>query len=229
MESTSSKFRSNGNYIAFFDLDQTITRGISGKALALAGYRKGLLTTRDLMHAIWLSLVFRLNIIDPRKIIDMMLTWVKGLPVDTLDALCHHVTRETLLPLVYSEAKAEIEYHKTKNARIVILSSSLTAICREIAENLGIDDIICTEPEAKDGFLTGRPVGKMCFFEEKAIRLKSYCEDFLIDPSAAWYYGDSISDLPALECVGHPVCINPDTKLSLKASGRNWKILRWGN
>jgi HAD superfamily hydrolase (TIGR01490 family) len=228
METTFSKDRNAPkNYIAFFDLDQTIANSISGKALARGAFRKGLLTHWDLVNAIILSLVFRLKLKDPLKIIDDMIGWVKGIPEESMSELCTEVFHEVLLPSVYKEAIAEIEFHKANNAKTVILSSSLTTVCQEMARHLNIDDIICSELEVKNGYLTGRPLGHLCFGKEKAIRLKSYCEKNNISPSDTWFYGDSISDFPALDVVGNPVCVNPDKKLKKTAQKRGWKILSW--
>lgn len=215
------------NYIAFFDLDQTITKAISGKALAREAHRKGLMTRYDLVNALYLSLVFKLKLKDPLNIIDDMVSWVEGIPEKTMGDLCLEVFRNVLLPSVYVEARSEIESHKAKNAKIVILSSALTPVCQEMAKNLSIDDIICSDLEVKNGYLAGRPRGHLCFGEEKAIRLIEYCEKNNSLPSNAWYYGDSISDLPALSSVGNPVCVNPDNKLKKTAIKKGWKILCW--
>jgi HAD superfamily hydrolase (TIGR01490 family) len=230
METTFSKDRNiTFNYIAFFDLDQTITKSISGRALARRAYQKGFMTHWDLLNAIFLSFVFRFKLKDPLKIIDNMVSWVKGIPENIMVDLCYEVFHQVLLPSVYKEARAEIAYHKTNNARVVLLSSALTAICQEMAANLGIDDIICSELEVKNGYLTGRPVGHLCFGDEKAVRLMAYCDKNIYSASDAWYYGDSISDLTALKAVGNPVCVNPDKKLKKEALKRVWKILTWEN
>ena len=83
-----------------------------------------------------LSLAFRLKLKDPLKIIDDMVSWVKGIPEKTIIDLCTEVVNEVLFPSVYKEAIAEIEFHKAKNAKVVILSSALTPICKEMAKNL---------------------------------------------------------------------------------------------
>jgi hypothetical protein len=81
METISLKDRADPkNYIVFFDLDQTITKSISGKELAKGAFRKGLLTHWDLVKAIVLSLLFRFNLKGQLKIIDDMVSWVKGIP-----------------------------------------------------------------------------------------------------------------------------------------------------
>jgi HAD superfamily hydrolase (TIGR01490 family) len=230
METTSSEKRNKTeSYIAFFDLDETITKAISGRALATAGYKNGLFSLWDFINAIFLSQVFRLKFIDPYKIVARMVRWVKGMAEDTMEDLCSDVCRDVLLPSVYKDAINEIEFHKSKNARVVILSSALKKICIDIARSLNIDDIICSELEVSDGYLTGRPIGRLCFGEEKAIRLLAYCEKYNKTTSESWYYGDSMADLPALSKVGHPVCVNPDARLRKAAKTREWKILKWEN
>jgi HAD superfamily hydrolase (TIGR01490 family) len=228
METTSSRDRNHKySYLAFFDLDQTIANSISGRTLVKAAYKKGLLTGLDLMNALILSLQFRLKFKDPLKIIDSMVRWSEGIPEKTMVDLCSDVFRQVLVPSVYKEARFEIETHKAKNAKVIILSSSLTTVCQEMAKYLGMDDSICTELEVRNGYLTGHPVGHLCFGEEKAQRLKGYCEKNNFSTFDAWYYADSISDLPALSSVGNPICVNPDNKLKKTAIRRGWKIVSW--
>src|SRR5450759_169403 len=206
METISSKdSNTDKNYIAFFDLDATITKAISGNALARVAFKKGLMTGTALAHGIYLSLVYKLKLKDPLKIIDSMVTWVEGISEKTMADLCSEVFREVLLPSVYEQARLEIKTHKEKNAKVVILSSALTPICQQMAKNLMMDDIICSDLEVNNGYLTGRPRGRLCFGDEKADRLKEYCEKNNTETSDAWYYGDSISDLAALNSVGNPV------------------------
>ena len=161
----------------------------------------------DLINAIYLSLVYKLKLKDPLKIIDDMVGWVEGLPEKTMVDLCSEVSRKVLLPSVYQAARSEIKIHKEKNAKVVILSSALTPLCQEAAKDLEMDDIICSDLEVKNGYYTGCSHGRLCFGEEKAARLMEYCEKNNSTPGDAWYYSDSISDLPVLNAVGHPVCI----------------------
>ncbi len=224
-EATVSEF----SYFVFFDIDRTITRVISGKALAVKAYKRKLMSRTDLLKAVFISLAYRLNLKDPVKIIDDMVSWVKGLPERTMAELCTDVFREDLLQSINAEARDEIKKHKGKNAKLIILSSSLIPVCREVADNLGMDDFICSCLETENGFLTGRSVGPLCFGEEKAVRLIEYCKKHNTRLSDAWYYGDSFSDIYALSAVGNPVCVNPDRRLRKAAIKRNWKIVLWNS
>lgn len=228
MENTSSDDTARSPaYLVFFDLDRTITGAISGKVMAEEGFRKGLLSSGKLINAIFISTAFRLKILDPHKVAGKMVDWVRGIKEERMNELCKEVSHSILIPSIYKEAIKEIEFHRDKNARIIILSSAVRAICSELAMHLGIDDIQCTELEAIGGILTGRTVGSLCFGEEKAVRLLSYCKQYNSNPSDVWYYGDSGSDIPALMLAGHAVCVNPDLKLRRTGHKYNWKIVSW--
>jgi HAD superfamily hydrolase (TIGR01490 family) len=223
----SNEMDAPNEYIVFFDLDKTLANSISGKSLAIAAYRKGLLSPWKILNALLLSVEFRFNLRDQLSIIDDMVSWVKGIPEKSIEDLCTEVFNKEIFPSVFKEAIAEIKLHRSRNAKVVILSSALTPVCRQMSENLNIDDIICSELEVKNGFMTGRPKGHLCFGEEKAVRLKMYCDKYKFSLEESWYYGDSISDLPALCVAGNPICVNPDNRLKKVAERRGWKILRW--
>lgn len=224
----SSEYKNQENsYVAFFDLDRTIIKAVSGRALANRAFKKGLMNISDMAIALYLGLAYRIGIADPVIIMRRMVRWVKGLPEQELKDLCSEVLSEDLLPTVHPEVLDELKMHRARNAGMVILSSSLEQICRGVADHLKIDEIICSRLEVINGLLTGVPEGNLCYGKEKLIRLNEYCEKNNNKIEDSWYYGDSISDLPALEAVGHPVCVNPDRQLMKKAAAKGWKIYRW--
>ncbi len=208
-------------------MDRTITKAVSGNVLALTAYRKGLMSNSDMLYALWLLLGYKLSVKDPQKIIYEMAGWVQGIPEKTLNDLSVEITHNTLLPAVYPDAISEIRMHSENKARTVILSSSPSPVCHEMAKSLGIDDIVCSELEVTDGYLTGRSLRPLCYGQEKVTRMREYCEINNTTPDKCWYYGDSIADFPALSIAGFPVCINPDKKLLKQAKSKNWKIYSW--
>lgn len=215
------------DYYAFFDLDHTITASVSGKELVLAANKKGFMSRFDLIHALSLSMGYRMKLIKPATAIARMGKWVEGLPAAILEDLSSEIFSQVLVPSIYPQVSEELTFHRERNAGIVILSSTINPLCRMMARHLGIDDTLCSDMEDSEGILTGHTIGDFCFGEEKAIRLKSYCEKNNSSPEDAWYYGDSMDDLPVLKIVGNPVCINPEKKLSKIAVKNGWKIYFW--
>jgi HAD superfamily hydrolase (TIGR01490 family) len=181
----------------------------------------------DLIKGIFLSLLYKLNLKDPVKIIGTMVSWVKGASESALKELSSEVFNANILKSVYPEVHSEIKFHQNEGAGIVILSSTILPVCQNLADYLGIDDMICSKLEVVNGIYSGRLVGPPCFGKEKVNRLTEYCNENNINPKDSWYYGDDISDLNILSAVGNPVCVNPDKKLKKAATRRGWKILQW--
>jgi HAD superfamily hydrolase (TIGR01490 family) len=228
MEITSS-VKSDGTkgYVVFFDLDRTITKAISGSELVKGALKRKLLTKGDFVNALFMSLLYKFNLMDPVKIVNKMVTWTKGMSEDDMDKLCSEVYSDILLPSVFDDARAEINEHKKRGDKVIILSSALQPICERAAKDLGMDDILCSTLETKDGYLTGLPVGFLCFDVQKEVRLREYCERNGIPLTDTWYYGDSVSDLYALNTVTHPVCVNPEKRLLKIAQKKGWRVEYW--
>jgi len=62
---------------------------------------------------------------------------------------------------------------------------------------------------------------------EKVNASKELAEEYGFDLSRSFAYGDSITDLPLLAKVEHPVAVNPDIRLNLHAKKMGWKRVKW--
>jgi HAD superfamily hydrolase (TIGR01490 family) len=226
MGNTTSKFKKPSvKYIAFFDLDRTVISENSGKVLIKYAYKKGLISRRYVLWGMYLSFLYRFGLKNPVSIIRTIAKWLNGTKESELNELSNEIFITHLKKSIRPEIEEKINHHKNCGALAVILSSSVMPVCRVIADHLKMDDIICTVLETKNGIFTGHPGGAFCFNEEKVRRLTDYCEKNNTTPALAWYYGDSIDDLPALSLVGNPVCVNPDKTLLKIASERGWEII----
>ena len=212
-------------YVAFFDIDNTILSINSGSALVREAYKIGLMSTSDLLNAIYLSWLYKFHLRDTDLIVSGMGRWLKGHTVDEVNLLSEHVVNKHLVNAIRPEIYSEIKFHKENNAEVVILSSVIIQICRQLSSYLGMDNIICTVMKVEDGVFTGSPENNFCIGDEKRLRLMQYCEMRNYFLSEAFYYGDSISDLTALKAVGNPVCVQPDRKLSRIAHEKGWRNL----
>jgi len=215
------------SYVAFFDLDKTILNINSGSVLVREGHKAGLISTRDYLNAILLSLQYKFHLRDTNKIIAGMGKWLCGKSHIEVESFSELIVSNFLIGSIRPEILSEIKMHKENNAGLVILSSALIGICKPIEKYLGFDALICTSMEVLNGIYTGQPVGKYCFEDEKGVRLKDYCDLMNYDINSAYYYGDSIADLQALNLVGNPVCISPDKKLNRIALEKGWEIRYW--
>ena len=142
-------------YIAFYDLDRTILTGNSATSLVEEARKRGIMTGQQFRHALYLSLLYKLDWWDPARIITRMLSWLKGLPESSVRQLCREVFDQTLRETIRPEILKEMEKHRKKDGANVLLSSATSLICEPAAIHLGLDDVICTQLAAIDGILTG--------------------------------------------------------------------------
>lgn len=227
MAITSSQIKTDNNYIVFFDLDHTLTSNVSGKVLAAEAFRRNLLPPSTLIRALFLNSFYKLRLLDPVAVMYEMIRWMKGLPEEILNKFCENLVYRSILPSLFPDAVSEIKKHKDAGALTVILSSSIRPVCSVVSRALGTDDTVCTELEISGGHYTGNPDGNFCYGNEKAEKMRLYCEKNNKSLQSAWYYGDSLSDIPVFRLAGNPVCINPGGKLKKMAEAEGWAIKYW--
>ena len=77
------------------------------------------------------------------------------------------------------------------------------------------------------GFYSGNTRGVLTYREGKVIRLREWAEAEGESLEGAYFYSDSINDLPLLEQVAHPHVVNPDPLLREQAEAKGWPQLSW--
>jgi len=58
----------------------------------------------------------------------------------------------------------------------------------------------------------------------KADAIRRLAAEWRVDLDRCYGYSDSVTDLPMLEAVGHPVAVNPDRSLRETAAERGWPV-----
>jgi len=212
-------------HIAFYDLDHTILDGNSATHLVQEAHKRGVMSEKQYRHAVWLSVLYKLNIGDPTRMINRMLSWLKGLKEESIMQLSREIFEEHIKETIRPPVVETIREHRKKGRAVVLLSSASTPICQPVSRHLGLDDIICTRLESENGILTGRTSGKLVYAAEKKVRMLDYCRKKECDPMDAWYYGDSYTDKFVMEAVGNPVAVSPDMRLLKIARRKHWPIL----
>jgi len=135
---------------------------------------------------------------------------------------------ERIRPMIGEPARALVRKHQAAGDLCAIITATNSFVTRPIAGEFGIQHLIATEPESKDGRFTGRVAGVPCFREGKIVRLDAWLEGRgkrLADFAESTLYSDSHNDLPLLERVTRPVAVDPDDKLAAKAKERSWAVI----
>jgi HAD superfamily hydrolase (TIGR01490 family) len=211
---------------AFFDLDKTIISRSSSLALSRPMYRAGMVTRGQLVRGAYAQLVYALVGADERKmerLKDGMLQLTKGWDRHEVERLVREVLIEVIDPYVYQEALDLMALHRAEGRQIYIVSSSPEEVVRPLAGHFGVSGVIATRARIVDRRYTGE-LEFYAYGEAKADAVRSLAERIGIDLAGSYAYTDSITDLPMLEAIGHPVAVNPDRDLRREAETRGWDI-----
>jgi phosphoserine phosphatase len=146
--------------------------------------------------------------------------------VEQVRQIINETLQELINPYVYAEAAALIGEHRAAGRDVVVVSTSGEEMVRPIAEQLGIEDVIATQMVVADGRYTGE-VAYYAAGPTKAEAAQAMAEKRGYDLADCYAYSDSISDVPLLECVGHPTAVNADRALRRVATERGWQMLEF--
>lgn len=215
------------SYIAFYDLDHTLISSSSGTLIVRDLYKRDMISIVSLINGMFLSFLYRLGIIDTQALVTKWAYRLKGMEAATLEHYSETFFEETVKHYIYPQALESMYMHKAKGATIVLLSASLDFICKPVMKNLHFDDVLCTELEVNNGHYTGVLKGNYCYGKEKLKRALEYCTLHNCEITTAYYYADSVADIPVLEAVGFPQCVNPKPALLRLARSKGWTVHKW--
>jgi HAD superfamily hydrolase (TIGR01490 family) len=215
---------------AFFDLDKTLMAGSSGMQFARIATRHGIVGRRQLMSWAVEHLRYRLRgTTDERtaEVLRVARELIAGVPVRTVERMNPEVMA-AILPRIYPQMLEEVYAHQDAGRATFIVSAAGNGVVEPLAGVLGMDGGIGTSYEVdNDGAFTGRFDGPFVYGRGKVEAMESFAADHGIDLAASYAYSDSLSDLPMLRAVGHPVAVNPDPALAEIAGEEGWEMMRF--
>jgi HAD superfamily hydrolase (TIGR01490 family) len=219
-----------GSAAAFFDLDRTLMEGSSAFQFGRAAYKAGLLSRRQLVSDAWANVRFRLRGStdeDTHALRDRISVSLAGTRVRDMQRLGPDVLAR-ILPRIYPQMLALAYEHQDAGRRVYIATAASQELAAVLARVLSLDGGIGSEfSEVQGGIFTGEPTGLFIYGEGKAEAIERLAASEGIDLRESYGYSDSVSDLPMLRAVGHPVVVNPDAQLAAIARSEGWQILRF--
>ena len=201
--------------IAFFDFDDTLCRGDSILPYLLYSVRRGIAPWRQVFHALWGYLRWRVNPASATNAKNLTLSYIAGHTQAELDALGRDFFKEQLLPRFFPQGLQELARLKAEGFRIIVVTASADVYMRLLPEFMPVDHVIATRCALDAaGRYTG-VVEENCKGEEKPRRIRAWLEAQGMTPDwpACRAYGDSLSDAPMLALTGHPVLVDPKKAL----------------
>lgn len=133
--------------------------------------------------------------------------------------------RTRIDPIILPAARELLDRHRRDGHTLLIITATNRFITGPIAQRLGVEHLIATEPEFAHGRYTGEVVGVPSYREGKVERLGHWLREHDADLTESWFYSDSHNDLALLAQVTHPVAVDPDPPLAETAQARGWPII----
>lgn len=217
-----------GRKAALFDMDRTLVRVDTASLYTRYQRDRGEANWRRGLQVAWWVLQYRLGVIDATHVASRALSWFQGVREEQLIASSGDWFKSYVVPHVCARGRDAVARHRAAGDVVVIVTGSTPYAALPLARELGIEHVVCTRLEVDaQGCLTGGYVHPMCYGSGKidlALRVAEQ-EGFNLEEST--FYSDSITDLPLLERVAHPVAVNPDARLRRIAQRRGWPIELW--
>lgn len=212
--------------LAIFDLDNTLLNGDSDHAWGEYLVEKGIVDADIYKQANDQFLkdyqTGQLNILE---YLEFALSPLANNDIETLNTWRKDFLEQKIKPMMLPKAFALLEKHKKQGDFLLIITATNRFVTELIAEELGVDDLIATEPEISNENYTGRVSGTPSFQEGKITRLHEWLKGTQHQLEGAYFYSDSHNDIPLLELVDFPVAVDPDELLRQKSEQHEWPIM----
>ena len=212
--------------LAIFDLDNTLIAGDSDHAWGQFLADKGIVDAEEYRKA---NDQFYQDYLDGKldmtRYLEFSLAPLAAHPMKNLLQWREQFISERIKPLMLDKAQALVSSHKDQGHFILIITATNRFVTEPIAEHLGVDHLIATDPEIIDNKYTGAISGVPSFKEGKVTRLNSWLKEQDYDLNGSYFYSDSHNDIPLLDIVETPIAVDPDATLESHAKENNWKIM----
>ena len=185
--------------IAFFDFDGTVTKKdtflhfiffVKGKFYSLLG----------ITVLLPVFILYKIRLISNEKAKELVFSFFfKGIKESFLKKKGQQFVN-IINKMLRSEAIEKINWHKSQNHKIFIVTASSNIWVEEWCKQNNLN-LISTMYKIEDDFITGKILGKNCHGNEKVNRINAECN--LSEYIDIYAYGDTKGDLPMLRIANH--------------------------
>ncbi len=215
---------------AFFDFDGTVISGYSATAFIQEQVKRGTLSVRELVELFGAMAAFGMGNMGFSAMMIATSQFLRGIREDAYINFGRELFESHIARLIYPESRALVQAHLKKGHTVAIISSATPYQVEPAAQDLGIDNVLCTRLEVDDkGNFTGAVIQPTCFGQGKVTAAESLAEQYGVDLDKSFFYSDSDDDIQLLERVGNPRPLNPNSRLMMIADRRGWPVRRFGS
>ncbi len=211
---------------AFFDFDNTLLAGDSGKIGVKYLFERKEISLFFVLKVIMANELFKRRLITSKQMVGYVMKLYHGRALHEFEEGVVEFYQTLIKPSLSYKMLEKLEYHRNQGHRLVLLSASIRYMLTHVYNDLNFDDLLCTDLEVgSNGLLTGKAQGKICQGQAKAEAAIKLAKEQNIDLKNSYAYGDHHSDISILSLVGNPTAVGPTSKLRQHAKENNWPII----
>jgi putative phosphoserine phosphatase / 1-acylglycerol-3-phosphate O-acyltransferase len=212
---------------AFFDFDGTLIQGYSAGALIAHRARNFELGPDEFVRTMLAAFGGPLDEAAFKDLLSQGIRGWVGRTEDDLMELGEHLFAQEIAGALFHGAWRLVRAHQNRGHTVVIATSATRMQVQPMAQELGIDQILCTELETEHGVLTGGIAGRPPWGEGKLAAVKEFARRKRIPLETSHAYANGDEDVPFLDSVGFPHPVNPGAVLARHAGERGWQVVRF--
>lgn len=217
--------------LVLFDLDNTLLDGDSEVLWVDFLMAQGLLDASFAARNTEMDGRYRAGEAEPADFCEFFAATLRGRTPAEWHPVREAFMAQVIGPRISPAARELVQQHIVQGDLLVLTSATSRFLVERTAAELGFEHLIATElAQEADGRFSGRTHGTLNMRGGKVVRLRAWLaergmtSDGLLQ--SAFFYSDSINDLPLLLAVGQPVVVDPDARLAAEAQARHWPVLR---
>jgi putative phosphoserine phosphatase/1-acylglycerol-3-phosphate O-acyltransferase len=207
---------------AFFDFDGTLISGYSAGVFYQDRIRRFDLTPSELARSLIAMLDMQFRGADVSKLMEIAVANWAGHREHEVRELFDRLFYERISGMVYPEARELVRAHARAGHTVVLASSATRYQLAALAEDLGVEDVLCSEVELVRGYFSGYTKGPVLWGPAKAAAVGEFAVARRVDLEGSFAYANGDEDVPFLETVGNPRALNPADELARVARRRGW-------
>lgn len=212
--------------LALFDLDNTLLKGDSDHAFGEFLCQKGIVDSDQFQKANdQFYLDYQQGTLDIAAYIKFALAPLVRLSEDERHQLQKQFMNEVIEAMILPKGLKLLDEHREQGHTLVIITATNRFVTGPIAERLGVEHLIATEPEVIDGQFTGKHAGTPCFQDGKITCLQAWLAKNEQALEGSYFYSDSANDIPLLATVTYPVAVDPCPRLVAYAEERSIPVI----
>lgn len=147
-----------------------------------------------------------------------------ALPPQQLKVLRREFSEQVLRSRIPRASHQLLQEHRRLGHLRVVMSATNRFLVEASTTLMDVDQVFATELVQLNGRYSGEIKGIPCFRDGKVAIIENWAAQWDHTLDDAWFYSDSINDLPLLERVANPTAVNPDPALAAIADRRGWPV-----